>query len=155
MNLKLETKADYVEAITALANRITALEQSRGGFFKPDIIGNLPKGMAEALKRARTEFLPLQKSGTAKKDGKTFSTLDDYIEATSNAFRKNGLTLSFSEENEPAAILMAFLIFENERYEINTPVKLANMDDPKKALMYGFKNARSSVYKTLGGPLLK
>jgi hypothetical protein len=73
MNLKLENKADFIEAFKELESRIIALENSRGGFSKPDIILKLPKGLATALANARMEFLPLQKSGTSKKDGKTFA----------------------------------------------------------------------------------
>jgi len=151
MNLKLETKADYVKAFEELYSRVEALEQTRGGFSKPDIIARLPKELANALANARMEFLPLQKSGTSKKDGKTFAILDDYKEATSKAFDKHGISVAFMENEDSSPTLAAIITLKGtqDSYTITTDVKPANMQDPKLAMKYGFQNARVSVYKTL------
>jgi hypothetical protein len=158
MNLKLENKADYERVITELHNEMQELKKeieiiknSKGGFFKPDIISKMPKHIADALAKARNDFLPLQKSMTSKKDGKTFAILDDYIEATSNAFTKNGISISFEEIIEPSPVLVATISLKgsNEKHVMPTEVKPANMQDPKLAIKYGFQNAKVSIYKTL------
>ena len=163
MNLKLENKADYERVITelrdevqALKKRVETVENSKGGFFKPDIIGKMPKSLADALVKARTECLPLQKSMTSKKDGKLFSNLADYTEATNNAFRNNGISIVFMErvedsndENSPTLVAVINLKDSRDTYTITTEVKPANMQDPKMAMKFGFQNAKVSVYKTL------
>jgi hypothetical protein len=150
MNLKLENKSDFVEAFKELENRIIALENAKGSFFKPDIIGKMPKPLADALVKARSECLPLQKSMTSK-DGKVFPNLADYTEATNNAFAKNGISIVFMENDEPTPTLVAVINLKGSRetYTITTEVKPANMQDPKKAMFYGFQNSRKDVYKTL------
>ena len=153
MNLKLESKADFIEAFKHLEDRIIALENSpvRGGFLKPDIITKMTKPLADAIVKARTEFLPLQKSITSKKDGKTFASLDDYIEASSNAFSKNGISVSFEENVDPSPNLVATISLKGtvEKHVLPVEVKPANMTDPKMAMKYGFQNAKVGVYKTI------
>lgn len=158
MNLKLENKADYERVITDLYNEmqelkkeVESIKNSRSSFFKPDIISKMPKPIADALVKARTEFLPLQKSGTSKKDGKTFAILDDYIEATSNALAKSNINIAFEENNGPTPILIATISlgFHPQKFIMQTEVKPANMQDHKLAMKYGFQNAKASVYKAL------
>jgi hypothetical protein len=151
MNLKLETKADYIKAFEDLYTRVEALENAKGGFFKPDIIAKMTKPLADAIVNARKEFLPLQKSVTSKKDGKTFAGLDDYIEATNKAFEKYGISVTFMENVEDSPTLVAIITLRGtkESYTITIDVKPANMTDPKLAIKYGFQNARCSVFKTI------
>lgn len=157
MNLKLENKADYERVITDIYNELQSLKKeietvknSPRGFFKPDIITKMPKPLADAIVKARAEFLPLQQSGK-KKDGKTFAILDDYIEATSNAFKKHGINIAFIENNDSSPSLAAIISLKDSResYTITNEVKPANMQDPKLAIKYGFQNAKVSIYKTL------
>lgn len=156
MEIKLENKSDYIKAITDLYNEIeqlklevSELKNARG--FKFDPITKMSPNLAAALKKARSEFLPLQKTGVRKKDGELFAKTQDYEEATRAALQKNNLEITFTEDKgeEPLMITKIIHLVTLENYTITTKVKPANMPDPEKAIYWGFNNAKGNVYKTI------
>lgn len=149
---------ELADRVSELETRNTALETClsnlRGSGFKLDYASKLKPSpeLLQAIKKAASECLPVQKTGSFKKDGKdiVYAVLKDYQEATNNALRLNNIAINFIENKETMELTTEVKsLSSGESRSITTKVEPSANPDAEKAKFGGFMKAKGKMLANL------
>lgn len=154
-NTRIDKMAKFCQDLDIrLSNIETCLSNLRGSGFKIDYVLKLKPSpeLLQAIKKAASECLPVQKTGSFKKDGKdiVYAVLKDYQEASNNALKSNNLSINFIENKDTMELTTeVVLLSKGESRSIKTKVEPSSNPDIEKAKFGGFMKAKGKMLANL------